>query len=69
MVSHVLRIHEAAADAGIAAHALTGINVYAEERYRIEERINSAERAYKTAERPETDHAYQDTQHQNEYFP
>ena len=69
MVSHLLRIHEAAADAGIAAHALTGINVYAEERDRIEERIYGAERTDKTAERPETDHAYQDTQHQNEDFP
>ena len=68
-VTHVLRIHEAVADAGIASHALIRINVYAEESYRIEERIYRAERTDKTAERPETDHAYQDTQYQNEYFP
>ena len=60
-VTHMLRIHEAVADAGIAAHALIGINAYAEEHDRIEERIYRAERTDKTAERPEADGTYQDT--------
>ncbi len=67
-VADLTDIHRAAVDAGVTVSAAVGVHFDAEDRHRMEERIDCAERADKTAERAETEYAQNQKKHKNQHL-